>query len=184
MYPIGILIVRSIWGSWPEPSQFGQSQEFSELPILVYWMATILCYGWGEETGWRGFLLPMLQNRMSAFWATMLITPVWAVWHLPLFFFIDGYMSMGAGDALGWLFSILTGAVLMTWLFNSAKGSILIVAVFHGVLDVVFNSPSPGDLALVLGVLITLWGIAILVTQKWTDLSSEPRQRLELTPSA
>lgn len=180
IYLVAAVIVRFVWGSWPDLSRFGRSEEFPDLPVLAYWTANIVCYGWGEETGWRGLLLPMLQQRTSALSATLLVTPVWALWHLPLFFFGHGYTAMGAADIVGWLLSLLTGAVLMTWLFNSARGSILVVAVFHGTLDVAFNSPSPGDLALVVGVLVTLWGIAILVSKSWVDLSSEPRQTLEL----
>lgn len=39
----------------------------------------------GEEFGWRGFLLPKLLEKRSAFSASLLIAAVWSVWHLPLF---------------------------------------------------------------------------------------------------
>src|ERR687897_3274839 len=38
----------------------------------------------GEEIGWRGYVLPRLQSRMSALSASLLIAPIWALWHLPL----------------------------------------------------------------------------------------------------
>ncbi len=57
------------WNHWDLQS-FGQSDEYPELPALVYWLASILFYGWGEETGWRGFALPYLQTRQSALQAT------------------------------------------------------------------------------------------------------------------
>ena len=78
---------------------------------------------------------------------------------------------MGLSGAVAWYFSILLGAVLFTWLYNSTQGSILIAAVFHGTADIVFNSPSPGDLATVIGVLMTLWGIIVLLAYKPATLS-------------
>ena len=175
LYFMAALAVWMIWGAWPDVSRFGRSTEFAHLPLAVYWLGAIVLFGWGEETGWRGFLLPRLQRRMSALSASLVIAPIWAVWHLPLFLFVDGYVTMGEAGGVGWLVSMLTGSILMTWLFNSAWGSVWIVAVFHGVLDIVFNSPSPGDLAFVLGVLITAWALGILVRYGPRDLAPVPR---------
>lgn len=38
----------------------------------------------GEEPAWRGFLLPLLQRRFAPVAATLLLSLIWAVWHLPL----------------------------------------------------------------------------------------------------
>jgi len=105
-----------------------------------------------------------------------LLTPIWAAWHLPLFFFIDGYQAMAAWAIVGWLASVFVGAILMTWLYNSSRGSLPVVAIFHGTLDIVFNSPSAGDLPLVLGVLVTLWGLGILALRGPRNLATIPRQ--------
>lgn len=58
--------------------------------------------------------------------------------------------------------SLLFGSFIFTWLFRAANKSILIVAIFHGMADIVFNTPSPGNLALVIGVLMTFWGIGCM----------------------
>jgi hypothetical protein len=68
---------------------------------------------------------------------------------------------MNLGGAAGWLFSIVTGSILMTWLFNMSRGSILAVALFHGVLDIVMTSPVKGALPSVMGAIITIWRLAI-----------------------
>ncbi|MEO8706817.1 MAG: CPBP family glutamic-type intramembrane protease, partial [Kofleriaceae bacterium] len=44
----------------------GRSVEFPWLALPVYWLASVVGYGFGEEVGWRGFLLPHLQARRSA----------------------------------------------------------------------------------------------------------------------
>lgn len=179
LFLFAAVIVRVAWGAWPDFIRFGQSEEFPNLPLLVYWAMSILFYGWGEETGWRGFALPRLQKGRSAWIATLLLSIFWATWHLPLFWFVDGFMKMGVGGAIGWYFSILSGAVLFTWLYNSTKGSILITAIFHGMVNIVFTSPSPGDLAAVTGVLMMLWSIIVLIIEKPATLSRSRMQVIE-----
>jgi uncharacterized protein len=38
----------------------------------------------GEEFGWRGFLLPRLVRRFSVVLACLIVGVIWAVWHWPL----------------------------------------------------------------------------------------------------
>src|SRR5579871_1865148 len=40
-----------------------------------------------EEFGWRGFLFQKLaRRRLHPIWIGVLIAPIWAVWHVPLFY--------------------------------------------------------------------------------------------------
>jgi uncharacterized protein len=159
------------WNSW-EPKSFGRSAEYPELPALFYGIASILFYGWGEETGWRGFALPRLQTHHNALKATVILSCGWALWHLPLFGFIPGFSRMGIGGIFGWYFSILTGAIILTWLTNSTGDSIPIAAIFHGTMDIVFVSPAAPSVTNILGALITVWGIAVLLIAKPKYLSA------------
>jgi uncharacterized protein len=166
-----VAVLCTGWNNW-EPQSFGRSTEYPELPALLYGIASILFYGWGEETGWRGFALPHLQTHQSALKATIILSLGWALWHLPLFGFIPGFARMGIAGILGWYFSLLTGAIILTWLTNSTRGSILIAAIFHGIMDIVFVSPASPSIANVLGALITVWGIAVLFFAKPKYLST------------
>jgi hypothetical protein len=73
-----------------------------------------------------------------------------------------GFDTTGLVAIPGWLFSIVTGSVLLAWMYNSTGGSILIVAIFHGTLDIAINSPSGSELTNVMGALVTIWGLAAL----------------------
>lgn len=153
----------------------GRSVEYPALSRGVYWMANIFFYGFGEEVGWRGFALPRLQARRSALSSALLISAAWAAWHLPLFAFAGGLSAMGIAGVAGWLFSIVTGSILMTWLFNASRGSILAVALFHGVLDIVMTSPVKGPLPSVMGASITLFGLAVALIFGATNLARSRR---------
>jgi uncharacterized protein len=154
-----VLFTRSNY--W-QPQSFGHSAEYPELPALLYGIARIIFYGWGEETGWRGFALPHLQTHQSALKATVILSFGWALWHLTLFGFMPGFSRMGVAGVLGWYFSLLTGAIILTWLTNSTRGSIPIAAIFHGTMDIVFVAPASPSITNALGALITIWGIAVL----------------------
>lgn len=81
----------------------------------------------GEELGWRGHLLPLLQARLSALQASLVIGVIWGVWHLPL---LVGNGVEGSVIALR-LVSTVGGAVMFTWLFNNTGGSVLAVTLLH-----------------------------------------------------
>ena len=107
----------------PEPIQM-VSESGVAIVLLILMMIVLSA---GEEIGWRGHLLPLLQARMSALTASLVLGVVWAVWHVPVFY--------GAGIE-GWAFplrivSIFGGAVVYTWLFNNTGGSVLAVTLLH-----------------------------------------------------
>ena len=86
--------------------------------------------GVGEEPGWRGYLLPALQERLSPLIASLILWFFWALWHLPLD--LQGY----AGNDLAMyldnrVVKLLPLTVISTWLYNRSRGSILPSAVFH-----------------------------------------------------
>jgi membrane protease YdiL (CAAX protease family) len=180
IFLIGTVIVRLVWNVWPNFRLFGSTNEYPQLPLLVWWAANIIFYGFGEEVGWRGFALPRMQKKYGALTATVILSVFWTIWHLPLFWFIPGYMKMGLGDFMGLSLSFFLGAVIFTWLYNSAKGSILIVAVFHGASDIAFTTPSPGNLDVVIGILMTVLGIVIILTHKPATLSKLEKQVIEI----
>lgn len=148
------------------------NREFPAMGLLVFFLYNLFFFGFGEEVGWRGFALPRMRKRMNALWASVLLTVFWALWHWPLFLYRPGYVSMDAAGIAGWLFSLLTGSVLLTWLFNSSRGSLLVVAIFHATVDIAFTCEAAIPAVVgVMGALITVWGIATVVIMKPRDLS-------------
>ena len=56
------------------------------LPSYAATFVFVLFLGGGlEEPGWRGFGLPLLQQRLSPVRATLLLGLAWGVWHVPLY---------------------------------------------------------------------------------------------------
>ena len=129
----------------------------------------ILTSGIGEEIGWRGYALPRLQKDHNALYSTLILTFLWALWHLPLFFYL-----FDPGIAVGWIFALYTGAIVFTWLLNSTEGSILIAAVFHGCFNYMTSSSAGnGLLATVVSIMLMVWAIVVIFVYRPKTLSTK-----------
>jgi membrane protease YdiL (CAAX protease family) len=135
--PLGIAIAwyagLAVAGqSLPPPSVFG---EFNGLPIMsvpAMWLALTLINGFGEETGWRGFLLPRLQAKRSPLKASLILAVLWGIWHVPAFWVTETYRLMPVATIPMFLLGLASGSVFLTWLYNGGGSSVLVVAVWHG----------------------------------------------------
>jgi membrane protease YdiL (CAAX protease family) len=140
------------------------------LSAIVLWTLT---FGLGEETGWRGFALPRLQAGRSALLASVILWMLWALWHLPAFFYL-----YDPRIAPGFLIGVLAGTITLTWLFNSSSGSILIVAVWHGLFNYTTGCTEckAGAVSAVLSTLVMVWAVLVVVRFRPENLSRAQRQ--------
>lgn len=85
--------------------------------------------GGNEELGWRGYLLPRLQQKYDALTASFIVGIVWAGWHLPVY-----VLPLGLTDGPFTLFVpfVVFLSVVLTWLYNNTDGSALLAIVMHG----------------------------------------------------
>jgi membrane protease YdiL (CAAX protease family) len=153
-------------------------KEFPQWSLLTFFFYNLIFFGFGEEVGWRGFALPRLLNKSNALTASILLTLFWALWHLPLFFYRPGYTTMEWTGILGWVFSLLTGSILLTWLYNSSRASILICAVFHSTIDIAFTADiADKNIMNYMGFLITVWAILTIIIFKPKNLATSEREK-------
>lgn len=101
--------------------------------------------GFGEEYGWRGYLLPRLLP-LGEIRATLLLGLVWGLWHLPALLIGLNYPGQPLCAAL-LVFAVnaLLLAFPFTWLYTASKGSPFVVGVMHAVLNAVgdaFTTPA------------------------------------------
>ena len=162
------LLVRLFTGAWPALGRFGHVAEIPSLNWLAGWALWTVAFGFGEETGWRGFALPRLQRNRSARSATLLLGAAWCLWHLPSFFY--NYPGLNLFGVVAFVVSLLSGAVVLTWLYNSTGGSILAAALWHGTFNAAVASGEGPMPALVSAFVI----LTAVVIGRWTgpeDLS-------------
>ena len=95
--------------------------------VLVYLPVMILGGGL-EETGWRGLLLPELLGKTNKFQATIIVSLIWFIWHLPLWL-IEG-SNQSTINIWSFGFSILLMSFLFTILYVKTE-SIGMAILFH-----------------------------------------------------
>lgn len=88
-----------------------------------------LAIGPMEEFGWRGVALPLLQRRFRPIVADLILSTLWAVWHLPAFFMDGTPQSHWSFPAF--FVGVVSISFILTPLFNASGGSILIPALYH-----------------------------------------------------
>lgn len=87
----------------------------------------------GEELGWRGFLLPRLQQQWDGLRSSLALAGLWWLWHVPAFW-LEGAAQEGTSLA-GFAVAVVAEAVLFTWLYNRSGGSLLLVLLFHAAVN-------------------------------------------------
>ena len=125
------LAVAAATDTLPSWSDFGRYSGLSAIGVVPVAVIVVLTT-FGEETGWRGFALPLLQRRYGALAAALLVTPIWALWHLPYFFTVTTYRGFAPVGYVGFVFGLGCGSIVLTWLYNGTGGSILACAIWHG----------------------------------------------------
>jgi CAAX protease family protein len=115
------------WGSHISPWSIEKLRELPERFLFI-----LLFIGLGEEPGWRGFALPQLQTKYSPLIASLILAPVWALWHLPP---IGNEFPLPI--VTPFLLSLFGGTFALTWVFNGTKGSVLLPMLFHATINTV-----------------------------------------------
>jgi len=132
LYFVSSTIIVLIGQPWPDLSLFGNVLYLPYLTFAGAWLLWIFTFGIGEETGWRGFLLPKLQVKHGPITASLILGIFWAGWHVPMFLYNENLIAMGLMGTIFWVIGLMFGSVLLTWLYNSSEGSVLMTALWHG----------------------------------------------------
>ncbi len=183
LVPIALL-VPSIFVS-------GGFSEYSARQMLDTWLgmfAFLMLIMIGEELGWRGYALPALQARMSAFSATLLLGCLWGLWHYPAWF---GLVYGGSGEISGAIaaitvltVSIIAMAFVLTWFANLTGASILVATMYHASNNAALRLCGYGDSTTptLVSVAVTLVAAVLLVSFNRSMYFSRPVVQPEASP--
>ncbi len=156
-------------------------------PWLILWNFVYIFFLGGpfqEEFGWRGYALPRLQARHSAFVSSVVLGVIWAVWHLPLNFmyWLGPQYEVGLAMFMSTVILFVFVSIIFTWLYNNTKGSIFATLIFHTMLNlstyVVFpvfetrNGPAYYFFSIIAVALIIL---AVFGGKEWFEIRAESK---------
>jgi membrane protease YdiL (CAAX protease family) len=104
--------------------------------LLYIYPALIIGGPLGEEPGWRGFALPRLQRKYGPMVGSLILAPLWAFWHVPIWLTLWRAAGMlNIYNLLMYLLFITFWTIVMTWVFNNTHGSVLIAILLHTSVD-------------------------------------------------
>ncbi|MFE4764218.1 CPBP family intramembrane glutamic endopeptidase [Bacillus mycoides] len=137
-----VLIVVLAFISCYLPTIFGGATMHKPLYVALLSFPTMIVGGGFEEIGWRGFLQPALQKKNSAFFSTVIVSVIWAIWHWPLWF-IPG-TNQTQRDFIAFIITTIAVSFLLTTIFNATK-SIFMCLIFHALLNSFWSVYVPND---------------------------------------
>lgn len=146
---LSVVVIPGVPGSFEGLSALAP---LSLLGIFAY--VLFLGGALGEEPGWRGFALPRLQSLHGPLLGTLILGPLWALWHLPLFF--TPWNELTLFNVVVFVLATTCLAIMYTWVFNNTKGSVLMAILVHasfnasvtGILAPLFPAPVLSDYGL------------------------------------
>lgn len=194
-------LLRWRWGRWylvlllPMPIAFmavltavARGQATLEVAGAGTWLlmpamlAGGVVLGGFEEIGWRGYLLPLLQERVGALTASVAIGLVWALWHAPLFYLES--TSQASFSPVWFTVHAVALSVVLTWAYNGSGGSLLLAVLLHGAAngwyEVAVSGLAPDAVAGFLPPATVLWALTALWLLRRhgpAALAGRPRQR-------
>lgn len=135
----------------------------------------LLLNGFGEEIGWRGFLVEAMMQGHSLIDAAVRIWIVWGLWHLPLFFIVQNFRDLGIGGFIGWALGLLSGSVWLAWMYTEGHGSILLVALWHTAFNFATATTAGAGVSAAVASSIVMVASVVIALPKASRLGPEAR---------
>ena len=141
----------------------------SQLPVIL--LGAIFTGALGEELGWRGTALPLLQSRWNPLLSSLILGVLWGLYHLPSFL-LSG-LPLQDVPILPFMLSALALTVIITWSFNRTHGTLIIVFLYHFSFNFIGNATGifadPVLFRIFAGVVTLLAGL--LVALDWSTFT-------------
>jgi membrane protease YdiL (CAAX protease family) len=127
----------TIFVSWIIPVLFGFPKLPTNLPNIfifpLFWIICIFIGGGQEEIGWRGYILPFLENKFGYILGSLIIGIIWTFWHLPLFF-IEDTVQYNI-NIFSYMMLLIGYSYIFSWIISISKNLLLSAVVAHGTLN-------------------------------------------------
>ncbi len=170
----GVVVLFGLLGQgWPTGADLSTYSLAATMPWFVLVVFVLVINGFGEEIGWRGFLVHRWSPGRGLLRTSLLVAAVWVPWHLPLFWVSESFRSFGLMGAIGWMVSITAGSVVLTWMYVGSGYSIWIVALWHTSFNMVTATPAGAVAAPILSAAVIAAAI-VLVRHSTTQSVRRP----------
>jgi membrane protease YdiL (CAAX protease family) len=186
------LLIFSIAGvfsiSWIIPELFGLPRlesslsGVSNIPVIfvftAFWIICVLFGGGQEEIGWRGYIMPFLENKYGYIIGSLILGIIWTFWHIPLFF-IPGTIQSQI-NFFCYMLLLIGYSYFFSWIINLSKNKLLSGLLVHGTVNAFFelfppvvnDANNPQIRLWILSVLTFIVGLIIVIKRTMKYKSS------------
>ena len=120
--------------AWILPRFFGEAGVSTLLPGVflfpLYWLLMVFFGGGQEEIGWRGYILPILEQKLGRWLGSGILGLIWAFWHLPLWFIPGTYQTYW--NFGGFIILMLGDSFCYSWVMEASGKRPLAGMIVHG----------------------------------------------------
>jgi membrane protease YdiL (CAAX protease family) len=114
--------------------------------VAAMFLLQLVLFQLAEEIGFTGFLQHHRQDRYHPMKLTLYVVLLWAVWHMPDHFAVEGWgiqalISAPVVVAIE-VVSLFFARAIFVWFYNRTDSSVLLVAIFHASFDGSINQLS------------------------------------------
>lgn len=117
----------------------------------------------GEEPGWRGYMVPKLRERRGPLVTSLLVFPVWVLWHMPFFL---ARPEFGVAQFVGFSSGILAASMWMTLLWDGTRSTLAAVT-WHTLLNLTRNISLAVSMAAFLAYGMVVMAGAVAIVAWW-----------------
>ncbi len=95
LYPLGFILILALIAHVTGLAEFNPDKlsNLKQIPTLAGLLIGISLM-FGEEFGWRGYLLKEIANKKNKITAAFIVGIVWALWHAPIVYGLAVYHQM------------------------------------------------------------------------------------------
>jgi len=130
---LGLALAVNAWFA-PESAKLAESRSdvlVSTRAMLELLLLSSLIQSIGEEPGWRGYALPQLCTRYGRVAATLILFPLWLLWHLPIFLSREG---LGFAQFAAFALGIFAASIFLAVIYDYTR-SIAAAIVWHALIN-------------------------------------------------
>ena len=124
------------------------------VPLLLF---NVILGPLGEELGWRGTALPLMQERWNVSTASLVLGVVWGLYHLPTFI-LPG-LPQNNVPPLAFLLGAMAFNIFMVWMFNHTHGSLIMPFLAHWAFNFINSATGVYSVPALLWLIAGLWWI-------------------------
>lgn len=120
-------------------NQFNLSENFSFSTGVIPVLLLLLMAATFEELGWRGYAFESLEEKYNFFYASLIFSILWSLWHLPLSFVNNSYQYIVFQESiyhgLNFYLSIIPLGFIISWIWLKNARNIPMAIAFHYIIN-------------------------------------------------